>query len=152
MENTLAKRLRGAGFRLTAPRRAVLELLQDRSGQHLSAQDIHHSLRRRSLSVNRASVYRTLNLLVRLGLVHQQSLSETHAHFEIDHGGEIHLCCRSCGRVTETQIPEDSSIERELSRIARREGFPMAHLRIEIEGKCKRCGANDRPKKREKRG
>jgi len=152
MESTLAKRLRSAGFRLTAPRRAVLELLQDRSRRHLSAQDIHDSLRRRGLSVNRASVYRTLNLLVHLGLVHQQSLSETHAHFEIDHGGEIHLYCRSCGGVTEAQVPEGGSIEKALSRVARGEGFSMARLRIEIEGKCRRCDASDRPQKREKQG
>jgi len=146
--NALAQGLRAAGFKLTTPRRAVLDLLERSGSRHLSAEDIHRAIRRRGRRADLVSVYRTLNLLVRLGLVHEASLRETHSHFEIDHGGEVHLTCRACGRVAETRLPTGGRAALDIRRIARRHGFSVTGFGIEVEGRCAACSAPRNQKRR----
>jgi Fur family ferric uptake transcriptional regulator len=150
MAKVLDETLRAAGFRLTAPRRAVLSLLQRSGGQHLSAEDIHAALGRRGLRVDLVSVYRTLNLLVRLGVVHEASLRQTHAHYEIEHGAEVHLACVSCGKVTEARLPTRGRAAEYLARVARRRGFRLTRFGIEVEGYCAACSALRNGKRRVK--
>jgi hypothetical protein len=63
-------RLHGHGARWTAPRSAILELLS-RSSKHMSAKDVYGSLNRTHPGLGLTTVYRTLDLLVRMGLLNK---------------------------------------------------------------------------------
>lgn len=137
-DSPLIQRLRGAGLRATAPRRAVIRVLED-SREHLSAEDIHRALVRGGVRVNLSSVYRTLTLLLRLGLVRAAAPAERHGHFEVDHEERVHLICARCGAVTEARLPRNARIEQALSGLARRAGFALTQFSIEASGECANC-------------
>lgn len=138
-EDHLIGRFREAGLRLTAPRRAVIALLEDRRAEHLSAEEIHSALSAEGVTSNLSSVYRTLNLLVALGLVHRIDLSESHAHFGVEHEEQAHFRCDVCGEVGEVYLAGHAELARRLQGLARKRGFTLIRFRVEAEGKCKRC-------------
>jgi Fur family transcriptional regulator, ferric uptake regulator len=132
---TIMAKLGVRGVRNTAPRRAVVTAALSRS-RAFTAQELVKELD----GVGRATVFRTLDLLVQVG-----ALSRMHAVIEgercfrytrCEPEHHHHLRCRSCGRVDEIDAPD---LERRLSAIARRRGFvPVAH-EVEIAGLCPRC-------------
>lgn len=142
----LLDELRNAGLRLTAARRAVVEVLEGRR-EHLSADDVYGALRERGVSIDLSSVYRTLDLLSDLGLVRQVTPAERHAHFEIDHQEDVHLTCSECGRVTEARLPKPARVGEALTALARRHGFQVSRFGVEAEGLCDGCRARQRARK-----
>ncbi len=88
------------GHRLTAPRRAVWDVVLE-AGSHLTADEIAARVRDIDPEVNLSSVYRSLGLFAEIGLVRVSSLdSGGAAHWEPAHPDEeFHLRCRNCGKV-----------------------------------------------------
>jgi Fe2+ or Zn2+ uptake regulation protein len=146
-DDSLSARFRQTGLKLTAARRAVMALLENRRGEHLSAEEIHRALRAREVAVNLSSVYRTLNLLVDLGVVHRIDLSESHAHFGVEHKEQAHLRCEACGELSEVCLPGHGSLARRLQELARKQGFELTRFRVEAEGRCKRCASKEKKHK-----
>jgi Fe2+ or Zn2+ uptake regulation protein len=138
-EDDLTRRLREAGLNLTVSRRAVMALLQKRRSEHLSAEEIHGALSAEGVTVNLSSVYRTVNLLVSLGLVHRMDLSESHTHFGVEHGEQAHLRCEVCGEVSEVYLSRDEDLAQRLQEVVRKGSFELIRFRVEAEGRCKRC-------------
>ena len=110
-------RLERDGYRLSAPRSAVVETLAA-LGCSVTAKEIADRLRDRDADVGVASIYRTLELLDRLGLARRVDAAEGIARYEpIDPSGEHHhhLVCERCGEVTAFEDGElERAIEREL--------------------------------------
>ncbi|MBI2325041.1 MAG: transcriptional repressor [Chloroflexi bacterium] len=127
--------LRGQGARTTAPRRAVVAAALARS-RPFTAQDLVEELE----GTGRATVFRTLDLLVRVGALsrmHGVEAGERCVRFtrcEPEH--HHHLRCRSCGRVEEIEL---RALERQVARVARRRGFLAVEHEVEIAGLCPRC-------------
>lgn len=129
---------------MTGPRRAVIALLENRRGEHLSAEEIHGTLSAEGITVDLSSVYRTVNLLVALGLVHRMDLSESHTHFGVEHGEQAHLRCEVCGEVSEVYVAGHADLARGLQGLARKRSFELTGFRVEAEGKCKRCASKEK--------
>jgi Fur family transcriptional regulator, ferric uptake regulator len=129
------------GFRATSQRKVLLETIQTAEGR-LNAANLLHLARQRDPHVDRATVYRTLDLLKRLRLVDELDLmhpsGEKH-HYEMrgarDH---VHLACFSCGAIKEFVSP---FIDRLKRQIARQNGFDIRVIRLEIGGRCRDCRA-----------
>jgi len=138
-EHALGK-LAAAGFRRGGARTAVVEVLADQ-GCAVTAFDIEDELRRRGASVGRASVYRVLEQLEEIDLVHRLEVSRGVAGYErVEPGGEHHhhAICRECGRM----IPfEDASLERAIDKVSGRMSFDAAEHEVTIRGCCERCSA-----------
>ena len=95
--------LRSHGLKMTRARELVFREILSAPGIHPNADEIRRRLRAKKKEIGLATIYRTLNLLVRSGLVTAIDLGEGHSHFEPEwnetaHG---HLICLSCGRVQE---------------------------------------------------
>ncbi|MFQ5874607.1 MAG: Fur family transcriptional regulator, partial [Dehalococcoidia bacterium] len=75
IEELLAERLEGRGYRITPPRRVVLKAIEGRKG-HFTADEICHQ----AGGVGRATVFRTMKLLVDLGLVCRVLLESGNLH------------------------------------------------------------------------
>ncbi len=131
-------RLKGAGYRLTKPRRAVLETLAS-SSTHLTPEELYRQARRRYRKIGLVTVYRTLGLLERLGLV-QRVHAEAGCHsFAVvrSHEGHHHqLICRGCGRVEE--FP-DCALDGVLAGLQKRTGFIIESHHVEVIGRCAKC-------------
>jgi len=137
--STLLATLRQAGCRITAPRTAIARLLDEHSGQHLSAREIRTILRRRRIDVNLASIYRNLSLFERLGAIHRGGLPHAHNHYELEHGAEVHLVCTGCGALMEATADNPRLPLRWLRTFAGRQGFAISGFQVEARGLCRRC-------------
>ena len=130
--------LRRAGFRSGGARRAVVDFL-GRRDCCVSAQELHDGLRSEGRAVGIATVYRVLEQLVALRLVHRVDLGEGVARFEPAlPGGEHHhhLVCDDCGRV---EPFSDPALERALSRVAGTRGYDLDAHDVVLRGACADC-------------
>jgi len=136
-----ADRLAEAGYRRGGARQAVIDLL-DAQPCALSALEIEDRLRGGDRRVGRASVYRVLDELDKLGLVQRLEVGQGIARYEVHHADghhhHHHLVCDTCGEV----FPfEDDELERAITRVARKLTFDVADHEIVLHGTCAGCGA-----------
>ena len=127
--------LRARGYRLTPQRQLVLEAVGRRG--HATPEEIATTVRETASGVNISTVYRTLELLEELGLVTHAHLGHGaptyHAATDDDH---LHLVCRECGSVTETDV---STADALVHRLAEQHGFETDVAHFAIYGRCKGC-------------
>ena len=128
-------RLREHGNRVTAQRRAILEIIQEQGG-HLSADEIYHLARREVPRLSLSTVYRTLELLKDLDLVSELHLAGDHYRYEAQSGEHQHLVCLNCGKVVEFQCAHSSKIH---EKLADQHGFKITTSRVELFGYCEEC-------------
>jgi Fur family transcriptional regulator, ferric uptake regulator len=130
-------RLAAEGHRTGGARRQVMELL---AGQRCcrSAQELHAALQRADRRVGLASVYRALDTLAELGLVHRVDVDGIAAFEPALPGGEHHhhLICSSCGRV---DTFEDDALERAIARLSSRLGYTVSEHDVVLRGACAGC-------------
>ena len=119
--------LRDQNLPVTEQRDAIASAMFFSHG-HLSVDDLDQRLRADGVHVGRATIYRTLELMDRAGLVDAGS------------GHHEHLICRDCGKVIEFT---SDRIERMNMLIAEEYGFRLHHHRLEIYGVCGDCQEHD---------
>ncbi|MCU0307907.1 MAG: transcriptional repressor [Thermoleophilia bacterium] len=127
-----------AGHRAGGARRAVVELLAAEDCC-LTAQEIHDRLRADGRRAGLASVYRALEVLTALRLVHRLDLGGASARYEAaDPSGEHHhhVVCRECGRVTPFA---DDELEEALGAVAERLSHQVDEHDILLRGRCADC-------------
>lgn len=128
-----------AGYRLTQPRRAVVQLVADQDG-HFAAADLVREARARRLGLGRATIFRTLEVLLELGMVERLDLpSGEHAYVACAATHHHHVVCSRCGRATEV---EDAGLLALVRGIARRTGYRVDGHRLELFGLCPACQAS----------
>jgi len=137
---------RGGGYRITVPRQIILQVL-DESKKHLSAEEIYLKVHQIYPTIGLTTVYRTLELLVRIGLVFKFDFGDGRARYELSHGDNDtshhhHLICTNCGRV----IDYDDFVEEEMELIrktekelAKKYDFEIKNHTIQFYGLCKKC-------------
>jgi len=136
-EETLAS-LQQRGHRNGGARRAVIELLGSQNCC-LTAQEICDQLRAGNQRVGIASIYRTLDQLVRDGFLQKIDLGAGTARFEPLHAdGEHHhhLLCEDCGKV---EAFADDELERALREVERETGYSVAGHDVVLRGRCGDC-------------
>ncbi len=131
--------LRGRGLKVTRTRALIFEEIFAAPTVHPNAEEIYRKLESKKKRVSLATIYRTLNLLVRSGLVSAVDLGEDHSHFEPewDRTAHGHLICLSCGRVQEFGHQEFLAA---IDRIGREKGFKLDKFSIQVFGFCRACG------------
>src|SRR5687767_5078325 len=133
--------LREQGLPVTQQREAIAEVVFA-SSEHLSVEDIEHKLRDGGERIGKATIYRTLEMLVKSGLVEEHDFGEGFKRYEHLFGTtpvHEHLICVNCHEVVEFQSPE---VVRIRSEMARRHGFRPVRHRLEIYGLCEPCMAS----------
>jgi Fur family ferric uptake transcriptional regulator len=127
--------LRAQGYRLTPQRELVLGAV--RQLDHGSPEEILSRVRESAKGVNISTVYRTLELLEKLGLVSHTHLGHGapayHATTEPDH---LHLVCRNCERVTEVEPTIAAGL---VGDVAARFGFRTDLRHLTVFGTCREC-------------
>jgi Fe2+ or Zn2+ uptake regulation protein len=89
--------LRKRGYRLTPQRHMILSVIQE-ANEHLSVEQITERVQERNPFVSLSTVYRTLELLLKLGLIHENHLPGASPRYEAAEGqAHHHLVCRRCG-------------------------------------------------------
>jgi Fur family ferric uptake transcriptional regulator len=136
------RELARAGHRAGGARAEVLALLAQ---QHccLSAQEVHDELRRRDRAVGMASVYRALDVLAGLGLVHRVEVGGVACFEPADPSGDHHhhALCERCGALTAF---EDPALEAVLERAGDRLGYAVGGHDVTLRGTCPTCRRAER--------
>ena len=130
--------LREQGLPVTSQREAVAEVVFGSDG-HLSVDEIEQRLRTQGHRIGKATVYRTLDLLVRSRLVEEHDFGEGFKRYEHRLSSEPvheHLICLECGKVQEFRSRELDVVE---GRVQREFGFVPGRHRLEIYGLCRDC-------------
>ena len=138
-QESLAHRMRAKGLRLTHQRRILADLL-DSAEEHLDAEAVYILARKKDPNIHRATVYRTLNTLKKLGLVDELDLMHVTGdrHFYEIRPSVFHiqLVCMKCGKVQE---PSGPFWEEMRGRVRRETGFHPEMIRLEMGGMCVDC-------------
>ncbi len=130
--------LRDQGLPVTQQREVVADVVFG-SDEHMSVDDIEREIRARGERIGKATIYRTLDLLVRSRLVEEHDFGEGFKRYEhrlSRHPVHEHLICVECGRVTEFESTEMYGI---VNRVRAEHGFQPARHRLEIYGLCRSC-------------
>ena len=134
-EQKFAEQIREQGYRMTSQRRIVLEAIQACDG-HASANQLYDWVQEQAPSVNRATVYRTLNFLCELQLVARFELGSTTLYELIGEHPHHHLVCRQCEHVS--RIPEQT-VDVLAETLQREHGFQAELQHLAITGLCCHC-------------
>jgi len=132
----IVSKLSEHGYRLTPQRLMVLSAIED-SENHISAEEIYAQVRAKYPHLNISTVYRTLELLKKLGLVTETDLGGGRVRYHpMDKGHHHHLVCEHCNRV----IDLDESVLASLkSRLLREYKFDADLKHLAIFGRCGDC-------------
>ena len=136
--NDAEQALTHAGYRRGGARRAVLDLLDEQSCA-LSALEIEDILRTRERRVSRASIYRILEELERLGAVQRVDIGQSLVRYEAvrgDTGHHHHMVCDSCGLL---EPFTDEGLERAVHRASQRVPLQVSEHEIVLHGTCRAC-------------
>jgi Fur family ferric uptake transcriptional regulator len=131
--------LKERGIRLTRQRQILLELI-DRSGEHLDAESLYQLARQQDPKLNRVTVYRTLKMLKKGGLVDELDLmhltGEQHFYETRMKQEHAHVICLRCGKVEEFF---GEPLQRLRRQVEDHFGFNVVIARTEIGGYCAHC-------------
>lgn len=129
--------LRAAGYRLTTARKAVAETLAEAKAP-LSAPEILRALAKARVPVDRATVYRELDVLAKTGIAAAVRFEGRAVRYELsDQAHHHHAVCIKCDAVEDVEA--DAAFEAAERRIAKRAGFKMLRHAFELFGLCKNC-------------
>jgi len=130
--------LRSQKLKFTRTRRLIYEEIFSDKTVHPDAYEIHRRLKSKGEKVSLATIYRTLNFLVKSGLVSEVDFGESHSHYEpeISRAAHGHLVCLSCGEVQEFSNEKIQSI---LKKIGKESHFKTDKFSIQVFGYCQNC-------------
>jgi Fur family ferric uptake transcriptional regulator len=136
---SLMEGMRARGLRMTPQRRLLADLLE-RAEKHLDADAVLARAQEKDPSIHRATVYRTLHRLKKLGLIDELDLmhvaGERHYYEVRPRAFHIHLVCVACKGVQEPSGPFWEELKR---KVERETGFRPEVVRLEMGGLCKPC-------------
>lgn len=130
--------LRDQGLPITQQREIIAEVVFN-SNEHQSVEDIEAKLRSQDDRIGKATIYRTLEMLVKSGLVAEHDFGEGFKRYEHLFGQapvREHLVCTECGKVKAIDTPELQRLHQE---VAEKQGFMPARYRMTIYGICRDC-------------
>ncbi len=135
-EGDLISKLSEQGYRLTPQRLLVLSAIAG-SDHHISAEEIYAQVVTKYPHVNISTIYRTLDLLKRLGLVTETDLGGGRVRYHpVDKGHHHHLVCQECGAIIDLDESVLSSLRNQLLREYK---FSADLKHLAIFGRCSSC-------------
>lgn len=143
MEERMGKikqELHRKNYKLTPQREATLLVLMEHEEEHLSAEDIYLLVKEKSPDIGLATVYRTLELMSELHVLHKINFGDGVARYEFkNENGEHHhhhLICLDCGKVDEIHEDLLGEVER---AVGEKYHFHIKDHRLIFHGTCEAC-------------
>ena len=134
------EKLQQKGYKLTTQRRAVLDILMQNSGEHLSTEEIYSLVKEKFPEIGLATVYRTVQLFEELRIVNRLNFDDGCSRFELyvdnENHHHHHLICEKCNRVLEVENDLLEDIE---SEIERKYNFKVKNHKVTFYGHCQEC-------------
>jgi Fur family ferric uptake transcriptional regulator len=139
MPGHLTQTLGSRRIRLTRQRRVILQVMET-ARRHLDANEILDRAQKIDPKVTQVTVYRTLDLLKRQGLIDELDLLHLRGdrHYYESHGprDHIHVACMRCGKVREFESEVYEKLKEQISEDC---GIEISVMRTEVGGTCADC-------------
>lgn len=139
----IREKLKAANYKLTRQREQIIEVLEEHADEHLSAEDVHLLVLQKSRDAGLTTVYRTLDTLEKIGILHKIDFGDGRTRYELRHSHEEHhhhhLICVSCGKVDEFK---DALLEELESSIKKEHKFRILDHQVKFFGYCRECQKN----------
>ena len=136
----LEKILHNWGYKMTAQRQAILCIIREENKRHLCTEEIYDEVKKTYPGIGLATVYRTMQLFEKLGIVHQILLDDGRMRFHIMDSKEKHqhhhLVCEICGEVIDMDEDMLGTLE---EKLLTEKGFTVKDHRVQFFGICKKC-------------
>lgn len=136
----LKELLREKGYKLTPQRRAILDIIINNQGEHLSTEEIYDKVRCDCPDIGLATVYRTLQLLSDINVLSKMNLDDGLTRYEMnideDAHHHHHLICTQCSKIEEVIGDLLEPLE---ERIESEYGFKIQNHKLKFFGLCKTC-------------
>ncbi len=134
----LSTRLRAAGLRVTSQRLLLHAALLD-LGHHATADEVMSAAAPRLPGLSLPTVYATLELLARLGLVQRVAVGAGAVRWDPGPEPHAHFSCTGCGALTDVPGVADAGL---LERAAQRAGLTVDAVDVVLRGRCAACVQN----------
>lgn len=135
--------LKEKGYKLTPQRRAVVDIIIDNEGNHLTVEELYDEVKKECPEIGLATVYRTVQLLEELGVICKISLNDGYNRYELVHENEPHqhhhLICTECGKIIEVEGDLLDSIEQSVQE---KYNFYVKNHSVKFFGLCCDCVEN----------
>ncbi len=128
--------LQKSGCRITAPRRAIIEIIAN-SQRALQPIEVYHLSKQQYPGIGLVTVYRTLDRLEELGLVQRVHREDgCHMLMPAANGHEHYLVCTDCGR---TILFQGDDLNALFARVESRTGYQVSEHWLQLFGTCPQC-------------
>ncbi|WP_294350894.1 Fur family transcriptional regulator [uncultured Clostridium sp.] len=138
--DVLKEELKKEGYKLTPQRRAIVDTIVDNEGKHLTAEEIYDEVKKVCPEIGLATVYRTILLLEKVGVVSRLYLNDGCSRYELVHSDETHrhhhLICEVCNKIIEV---EDDLLDNLEGSIEKDYGFKILDHVVKFYGVCSDC-------------
>jgi Fur family ferric uptake transcriptional regulator len=139
---TKIEELKSTGLKATLPRLKILEIFQNGTQRHMTAEDVFRVLLEERSDVGLATVYRVLAQFEQADILTRSHFESDKAVYELNEGQHHdHLVCLDCGRVEEFY---DAQIEQRQQAVARAKGFTIADHALSLYAHCTRSSCEHR--------
>ena len=134
--------LRIMNLKVTKERVIILEEVMKRT-DHFDADQFAADLSTKGVRVSRATVYRTLDILNDLQIVHKSTLGHKHQHYEnmVGRAHHDHLVCLKCDKVVEFLEPKIEQLQEE---VCEKHGFVIKDHSLQLFGICGDCASTEK--------
>jgi len=133
---TVVKRFRETGLKITPQRLSILELLH-RNHSHPSAEQVYQETLKIHPSISFTTVYKTLQTLRDMGEIQELTIDPERAHYDPDISEHAHTFCRSCKRIQDVENPPDVPLL--MSPPRGRDDFEVHSVQVHATGLCAEC-------------
>ncbi|MBW4649095.1 MAG: transcriptional repressor [Kastovskya adunca ATA6-11-RM4] len=134
---SLKAELNSKGWRLTPQRETILHVFQNlQGGSHLSAEELYNVLKQRGEPISLSTIYRSVKLMARMGILRELELAEGHKHYELNQpfpNHHHHLVCIQCNQTIE--FKNDSILKQGIKQVEK-EGFQLIDCQLTIHTIC----------------
>ncbi|WP_165000408.1 Fur family transcriptional regulator [Anaerophilus nitritogenes] len=137
LKNKIKEKLKENGYKLTDQRKAILEVLIHHEHQFLTAEEIYTRVKKDLSQINFSTVYRNLEILEKIDMLHKINLEDKPSQYEIilHHDHHHHVICKDCGK---TQPIHFCPLKQILNSLED-EDFTLTEHKFELYGYCSNC-------------
>jgi Fe2+ or Zn2+ uptake regulation protein len=139
-KDTIIKRLKEKGLKVTPQRLAIIEVLVDQGSLHPGAAFVYRKAKKKKKSLSLSTTYATLNELSRHGIIKTLEFDKVEDRYEGNLEEHINLICERCEKILDYNVP----ITIDPKKVMKKTGFSITDTRLEYYGYCKECCAKNK--------
>jgi Fur family peroxide stress response transcriptional regulator len=135
-DQQLITKLRSKGYKVTPQRLAICKLTLS-SKDHPSVEQLYREVKKTYPTISLATVYITLDLLKKLGLVQELGFSGRSSRYDPNNSPHVNVICPKCGNIYDY---ESADIKKMLSQVAAEASLTPLRQQLDIYALCDKCG------------